>query len=95
MKFIFAVTVELTRVEEPSEIEAKIEGTPLGIVGRLVARSITKLADAGDQTKVPMPSTLRLPASSAASANQYCAPRPRNGKTVRAQASRGIRARYA
>ena len=34
MKFKFAVTVEVTRLEEPSEIEAKIEGTPLGVVGR-------------------------------------------------------------
>jgi carbon monoxide dehydrogenase subunit G len=52
MRFKFAVTVELTRVEEPSEIEAKIEGTPLGVVGRLVAKSITRLTDAGDETKV-------------------------------------------
>ena len=44
MKFRFAVTVEVTRIEEPSEIEAKIEGTPLGVVGRLTAKSITRLA---------------------------------------------------
>ena len=43
MKFKFAVTVEVTRIEEPSEIEAKIEGTPLGVVGRLTAKSITRL----------------------------------------------------
>jgi carbon monoxide dehydrogenase subunit G len=52
MKFKFAVTVEVTRLEEPSEIEAKIEGTPLGVVGRLTAKSVTKLADAGSETKV-------------------------------------------
>jgi carbon monoxide dehydrogenase subunit G len=52
MKFKFAVTVEVTRLEEPSEIEAKIEGTPLGVVGRLTAKSVTKLADAGSATKV-------------------------------------------
>jgi uncharacterized protein len=52
MKFKFAVTVEVTRIEEPSEIEAKIEGTPLGMVGRLTAKSTTKLSDAGDETKV-------------------------------------------
>ena len=45
-------TVEVTRVEEPSEIEAKIEGTPLGVVGRLTAKSITKLEDVGNETKV-------------------------------------------
>jgi carbon monoxide dehydrogenase subunit G len=39
-------------MEEPSEIEAKIEGTPLGVVGRLTAKSVTKLADAGPETKV-------------------------------------------
>ena len=35
----------------PREIEAKIEGTPLGVVGRLTARSLTRLAeeDAGNQ----------------------------------------------
>ena len=52
MKFRFAVTVEVTRIEEPSAIEAKIEGTPLGVVGRLTAKSITRLEDAGNETKV-------------------------------------------
>ena len=52
MKFKFNVTVEVTRVDEPSAIEAKIEGTPLGVVGRLTANSITKLEDAGPETKV-------------------------------------------
>ena len=52
MKFRFAVTVEVTRIEEPSAIEAKIEGTPLGVVGRLTAKSITRLEDAGAETKV-------------------------------------------
>ena len=52
LKFKFAVTVEVTRAEEPSSIEAKIEGTPLGVVGRLTARSITRLEDAGNETKV-------------------------------------------
>jgi carbon monoxide dehydrogenase subunit G len=52
MKFRFAVTVEVTRMEEPSEIEAKIEGTPLGVVGRLTAKSVTRLSEAGNETKV-------------------------------------------
>jgi carbon monoxide dehydrogenase subunit G len=52
MKFRFNVTVEVTRVEEPSEIEAKIEGTPLGVVGRLTARSVTRLSEDGDATRV-------------------------------------------
>ena len=52
LKFKFNVTVEVTRIEEPSEIEAKIEGTPLGVVGRLTAKSITRLEEAGNETKV-------------------------------------------
>ena len=52
MKFRFAVTVEVTRMDEPSVIEAKIEGTPLGVVGRLTAKSVTTLTEAGNETKV-------------------------------------------
>jgi carbon monoxide dehydrogenase subunit G len=33
-------------------IEAKIEGTPFGVVGRLTAKSITTLQEAGNETKV-------------------------------------------
>jgi carbon monoxide dehydrogenase subunit G len=46
MKFRFKVTVEVTRAAPPAEIEAKVEGTPLGIVGRLTATSLTRLSDA-------------------------------------------------
>jgi carbon monoxide dehydrogenase subunit G len=52
LKFKFNVTVEVTRMEAPREIEAKVEGTPLGIVGRLTATSITRLADDNGGTKV-------------------------------------------
>src|SRR5476651_2488714 len=52
MKFCFSVTVEVTKMEAPSVIEAKIEGTPLGVVGRLTAKSTTMLTEAGDETKV-------------------------------------------
>ena len=52
MKFKFNVTVELMRVEPPSEIEAKVEGTPLGVVGRLTARSLLQVVEAGDETLV-------------------------------------------
>jgi carbon monoxide dehydrogenase subunit G len=51
LKFKFAVTVEVTRMDVEA-IEARIEGVPLGIVGRLVATSTTKLIDAGPETKV-------------------------------------------
>jgi len=52
MKFRFNVTVQVVRAEEPNEIEAKVEGTPLGIVGRLTATSRTTLTEAGDETKI-------------------------------------------
>ena len=52
LKFRFNVAVEVVRMEAPSEIEAKVEGTPLGIVGRLTATSITRLADDNGGTKV-------------------------------------------
>jgi hypothetical protein len=45
LKFKFNVVVEVLRAEAPNEIEAKIEGTPSGIVGRLTARSLTRLMD--------------------------------------------------
>jgi carbon monoxide dehydrogenase subunit G len=52
LKFRFNVAVEVVRAEAPREIEAKIEGTPLGIVGRLTATSLTRLADDAAGTKV-------------------------------------------
>ncbi len=52
MNFKFKVTVQVVRAVEPLEIEAKVEGTPLGIVGRLAATSLTTLMEDGDQTKV-------------------------------------------
>jgi uncharacterized protein len=52
LKFRFNVAVEVVRAEAPREIEAKIEGTPLGIVGRLTASSLTRLADDAGGTKV-------------------------------------------
>ena len=52
MKFSFKVTVEVTRAEAPREIEAKVEGTPLGVVGRMTATSLTTLTEVGDDTKI-------------------------------------------
>src|SRR5438067_3840225 len=52
LKFKFNVTVEVARADPPHEIEAKIEGTPLGIVGRLTARSLTRLTEDDDGTNV-------------------------------------------
>src|SRR6201981_3405940 len=50
--FTFKVSVEVTRLLPPERIEAKIEGTPLGIVGRLSAVSTTDLMDAGSETVI-------------------------------------------
>jgi carbon monoxide dehydrogenase subunit G len=52
MKFRFKVTVEVVRAEAPCEIEARVEGTPLGIVGRLTATALTRLTEAGDETRI-------------------------------------------
>ena len=52
LKFKFNVAVKVVRIDPPSEIEAKIEGTPLGIVGRLTASSVTRLAEDNGGTKL-------------------------------------------
>jgi len=52
MKFSFKVSVEVTKLSPPDRIEAKIEGTPLGVVGRFTARSSTDLIEAGGDTLV-------------------------------------------
>jgi carbon monoxide dehydrogenase subunit G len=52
MKFTFKVSVEVTKIVPPDRIEAKIEGTPLGIVGRFTAVSTTDLLDRGNETIV-------------------------------------------
>jgi len=52
MKFSFKVTVEVVRADPPNEIEAKVEGAPLGLVGRLTATSTTTLSQVGDETKI-------------------------------------------
>jgi hypothetical protein len=52
MKFAFKVTVQVVRAEEPREIEAKIEGAPVGIVGRLTASSLTRLTEVSGATRI-------------------------------------------
>jgi carbon monoxide dehydrogenase subunit G len=52
MKFSFKVTVEVTRADPPNEIEARVVGTPLGIVGRMTATSLTRLSEIGDETRI-------------------------------------------
>lgn len=52
MKFRFKIRVELTRISPPDQIEAKIEGTPLGVVGRFTATSRTELIESSGETTV-------------------------------------------
>jgi carbon monoxide dehydrogenase subunit G len=52
IKFKFEVAVELTRAERPVAIEAKIEGKPHGIVGRLSATSAATFVEEGGETKI-------------------------------------------
>jgi uncharacterized protein len=52
LKFKFDVAVEVLRIDPPNEIEVRIEGTPSGIVGRLSARSLTRLAEENGGTRV-------------------------------------------
>jgi hypothetical protein len=52
LKFKFNVAVAVVRADAPREIEAKVEGTPLGIVGRLTATSVTRLSEENGGTKV-------------------------------------------
>ena len=51
LNFKFKVAVEVLKLEI-DEIAAKIEGTPLGVVGRLTAVTNTKLAEAGSETRI-------------------------------------------
>jgi len=52
LRFKFKVAVEVVSIERPSRIEARIEGTPLGIVGRLTATSATTLEETGGETHI-------------------------------------------
>ena len=52
MKFTFKVTVEVVGAQAPDRIEAKVEGTPLGVVGRMTATSVTTLSEAGEGTRI-------------------------------------------
>jgi carbon monoxide dehydrogenase subunit G len=52
IKFTFDVAVEVTKAEPPQSIEAKVEGTPHGIVGRLSATSRTTLTEENEATRV-------------------------------------------
>jgi len=52
IRFKFDVTVEMTRADRPHTIEAKIEGKPHGIVGRLSATSAATFVEAQGGTMI-------------------------------------------
>jgi hypothetical protein len=52
IKFKFEVGVEMTRAERPDFIEAKIEGKPHGIVGRLSATAQAAFVEQGAETAI-------------------------------------------
>ena len=52
IRFKFEVVVEMTRAEAPAVIEAKIEGKPHGIVGRLSATAQASFVENGAETAI-------------------------------------------
>ena len=52
LRFNFKVTVTMTKKVAPSEIEATVEGTPMGVVGRLTATARTDLTARGSETDI-------------------------------------------
>jgi len=52
LRFTFNVTVAMTKLSPPSEIEAIVEGTPVGVVGRLTATARTELTERGGETDI-------------------------------------------
>jgi hypothetical protein len=52
LRFTFKVTVAMTKVSPPNEIEATVEGTPLGVVGRLTATARTELTERDGGTDI-------------------------------------------
>ncbi len=52
LRFTFKVTVAMTKISPPSEIAATVEGTPLGVIGRLTATARTELTERGGETDI-------------------------------------------
>jgi carbon monoxide dehydrogenase subunit G len=52
IKFRFAVSVEISEIDEPVRVAAKVEGSPAGMVGRLTATSAANLEEVPGGTVV-------------------------------------------
>lgn len=50
MRFTFKVTVEMCTISPPETIAAKVEGAPMGVVGRLTATATTRLSAIESET---------------------------------------------
>lgn len=60
IKVTFEVAVEVSREEAPCLVEAKVEGRPLKLAGRLSASSVTRLEEADGGTKIVYETDLSL-----------------------------------
>ena len=60
IKLTFEVEVEVVKSEPPHLIEAKVEGRPLKLVGRIAATSTVHLEEAGAATKIRYETELSL-----------------------------------
>ena len=60
IKVSFDVSVEVLRDDAPNLIEAKIEGRPIRLAGRLAATSLTRLAEEDGGTKISYETELSL-----------------------------------
>jgi carbon monoxide dehydrogenase subunit G len=52
IKFKFAVSVEIVELDEPVRVVARVEGTPVGMIGRLTATSAANLGEQDGGTVV-------------------------------------------
>ena len=52
IRIAFDITVQIVRAERPDGIEARIDGKPHGVVGRLAATSSASFATDGNGTRV-------------------------------------------
>jgi len=52
IRFRFDIAVEVTRMEAPNLIEAKLQGAPIGIVGRFASTALTELSEVEGGTEV-------------------------------------------
>lgn len=52
IKFKFNIAVEIADMQPPERVVAKVEGAPIGMIGRLTATSVAELKPQGNHTFV-------------------------------------------